>query len=306
MLPELFIESGTMRWSSYASIWEASSTQYLVQLLHFNIYLFVISQQQLPNHCSFICCFFCTPNCYCDCSGVSANFAAPAIWDATTAFLAASFVGLATGLWRGICKEQRPPPSRSLVPQLFLQEICEKLSVKSSVSCPRILWFCCWFHYRSVKSCSTISGVSVLKSCSLMSGVCVLGNLGYPRSPMCHGYPSFPMCPGYPSSLMYSESSGSAASTTGGWRAVCNEQLLPSLIPDPFIDLLVSHSCLEDYRSRPSRFSWSLFHLESLVYIGILSARYLGCLCRKNQLKNMELLYVLEVLAALYLGCPCQ
>ena len=88
-----------------------------------------------------------------------------------------------------------------------------------------------------------------------MSGVCVLGNPGYPRSPMWHGYPSFPMCPGYPSSPMYSESSGSAASTTGGWRAVCNEQLLPSLIPDPFIDLLVSHSCLEDYRSRPSRFS---------------------------------------------------
>ena len=151
MLPELFIETGTMRCSSYASIWEASSTQYLVQLLHFNIYLFVISQQQLPNHCSFICCFYCTPNCYCDCSGVSANFAAPAIWDAATAILAASLLDrqLAVNrfvrsrvscikisrsltvstidLWRAVCKEQGLLSQDPLVLLLVPLQVREEL-----------------------------------------------------------------------------------------------------------------------------------------------------------------------------------
>ena len=65
MLRELFREFCTMRCSSSVSIREASSTQYLVYLLHFNIYLLAIFQHTAST------------NCYCDCSGVSTNIAAP-------------------------------------------------------------------------------------------------------------------------------------------------------------------------------------------------------------------------------------
>jgi len=72
--------------------------------------------------------------------------------------LAAYFAGLETGLWRAIYKDQGLLHHDLLVLNCFYNR-----SVKSSVSCLRILWFCCWFYNRSVKSCSTKSGVPVLR-----------------------------------------------------------------------------------------------------------------------------------------------
>ena len=62
------------------------------------------------------------------------------------------------------------------------------------------------------------------------------------------------------------------------------------------VDLLVS----QGERSLPHISSWSLFHLESLFYIGILAALYIECL----PWEKMELLHVIEILFALYLECP--
>ena len=44
----------------------------------------------------------------------------------------------------------------------------------SAVSVLRILWFHQWFHNRSVKSCSTMSGASVLGILEVLAPLCVL------------------------------------------------------------------------------------------------------------------------------------
>ena len=64
--------------------------------------------------------------------GVPATLSVLTIWNAPTAFSAASFVGIVTGLWRPVFKEQRLLSQDCLVPQLLLQQICEELSVKSA------------------------------------------------------------------------------------------------------------------------------------------------------------------------------
>ena len=50
-----------------------------------------------------------------------------------------------------------------LLPLLDLHRSVKSSSTMRGVSVIRILWLCCLFHNRSVKSCSTISGVSVLR-----------------------------------------------------------------------------------------------------------------------------------------------
>jgi len=63
---------------------------------------------------------------------------------------------------------------------------------------------------------------------------------------------------------------------------------------------LISQSCPEDDKSRLRKSSRSLLHNESLVYIGILAAPYLGCF----HWEKMELPHVQEILASLYLEWP--
>ena len=104
---------------------------------------------------------------------------APAIWGDSTAFSAASFAGLTTGLWRAsrqraaspapglscssadsqqvyeelLDKEQHLLHQDLLVLLQTLQQVYEELSLKSSVSCIKIISFLCWLYNRSAKSC---------------------------------------------------------------------------------------------------------------------------------------------------------
>ena len=101
---------------------------------------------------------------------VSTTLAAPTICDAPTALSAASFTTVAAHkIWDALLHSQLLPllyfqqvceemsiessVSWSLVPQLLLQQICEELSVQSSVYCLKIILFFSSFYNRSVKSC---------------------------------------------------------------------------------------------------------------------------------------------------------
>ena len=83
--------------------------------------------------------------------------------------------------------------------------------------------------------------------------------------------------------------------STGLWRAIYKEQLF--LHQD-----ILFLNCFYN-RSRPRRSSWTLYQ-KSLVYIGIRAAPYFGCLCRENQLENIELLHVFRSWLLCISGIP--
>jgi len=122
--------------------------------------------------------------------------------------ISCSSTAISTDLWRAACKKQCLLSQDYLIFQLLLQQICEEMSLKSSISCLKITLFFSCFWNRSVKSCSVWSCVlNILVLLYILDCPSFLACHGYPSSSVCLEYLSAPVCPGNPISPVYKHSS---------------------------------------------------------------------------------------------------